>query len=159
MQARDVINKGAIWRVGNNGELIDVWKHQWLPDPTCNKIVSPRASSPVTWVYDLFYPNTRIWDPGKLEGCFLPWEAELRGRIPVSEGWDEDILIWPLTSDGEYSVWSAYRMLIEVENLTLPSSSSSAQSQMFGRKFGSFDFQIKFVTFFGELRRIHFLPR
>ena len=112
-----------------NGELIDVWKHQWLPDPACIKIVSPRASSPVTWVYDLFYPNTRIWDPGKLKGCFLPWEAELRGIIPISEGWDEDILIWPLTSDGEYSVWSAYQMLVEVENLTLPSFSSSAQSQ------------------------------
>ena len=108
-----------------NGELIDVWKHQWLPDPACNKIVSPRVSSLVTWVYDLFYPNTRIWDPGKLKGCFLPWEAELRGIIPISEGWDEDILIWPLTSDGEYSV----RMLIEAENLTLPSFSSSAQSQ------------------------------
>ena len=129
MQAQDVINKEAIWRVGNNGELIDVWKHQWLPDPACSKIVSPRASSPVTWVYDLFYPNTRIWDPEKLEACFLPWEAELRGRIPVNEGWDEDILIWPLTLDGEYSVWSAYRMLFEAENLTLPSSSSSAQSQ------------------------------
>ena len=93
MQAQDVINKEAIWRVGNNGELIDVWKHQWLPDPACSKIISPRASSLVTWVYDLFYPNIRIWDLGKLEGCFLPWEAELMGRIPISEGWDEDILI------------------------------------------------------------------
>ena len=92
LQARDVINKGAILRVGN-GELIDVWKHQWLPDPTCSKIISPRVSSSVTWVYDLFYPNIRIWDPGKLEGCFLLWEAKLMGRIPISEGWDEDILI------------------------------------------------------------------
>ena len=50
------------------------------------------------------------------------------GRILVSEGWVEDILIWPLTSDCEYSVRSAYWMLVEVENLTLPSSSSSAQS-------------------------------
>jgi len=75
------------------------------------------------------YPNTRIWDPGKLEGCFLPWEAELVGRILVSEGWDEDILIWPLTSDGEYGVQSTYRMLVEVEKLALQSSSSSVQSQ------------------------------
>ena len=47
LQAHDVINKGAIWRVGN-GELIDVWKHRWLPNLACNKIVSPRAGSPVT---------------------------------------------------------------------------------------------------------------
>ena len=128
LQARDVINKGVIWRVGNR-ELIDVWKHQWLPDLACSKIVSLRASSPVTHVCDLFYPNTRILDPGKLEGCFLPWEAELVGRIPISEGWDEDILIWPLTLDGEYSVRSDYWMLVEVENLSLLSSSSLAQSQ------------------------------
>lgn len=69
-----------------NGELIDVWKHQWLPDPACSNIVSPRTSSSVSRVCDLFYPNTRIWNPGKLERCFLPWEAELVGRIPVSEG-------------------------------------------------------------------------
>ena len=51
------------------------------------------------------------------------------GRILVSEGWDDDILIWPLTSGGDYSVRSAYWMLVETENLTLPSSSSSTQSQ------------------------------
>ena len=70
LQAQDVINKGAIWRVGN-GELIDVWKHQWLPNLACSKIVSPKANSSVTWVCDLFYPNTRIWDLRKLERCFF----------------------------------------------------------------------------------------
>ena len=50
------------------------------------------------------------------------------GRILVSEGWAKDILIWPLTLYGEYGVRSAYRMLIGVENITLPSSSSSTQS-------------------------------
>ena len=85
---RDVINIGAIWRVGN-GEIIDVWKHRWLPDLACSKIVSPRVSSFVNWVCDLFYPNTRIWDLGKLEVCFLPLEAELVGKILVNEdfGW------------------------------------------------------------------------
>ena len=117
LQARDVINKGAMWRVGN-GELIDVWKHQWLPNPSCSKIVSPRAGSPVTWVCDLSYPNTRIWDLGKLERCFLPWEAELVGRSPINEGWDEDILIWPFTSNGKYSLGP----------FTSPSSSSSTYS-------------------------------
>ena len=33
------------------------------------------------------------------------------------------------TSDGEYSVQSAYRMLVEAENITLPSSSSLALTQ------------------------------
>ena len=45
-------------------------------------------------------------------------------RIPLYDDWDKDILIWPLTLDGEYSVHSAYRMLVVVE------------CRLFGRLFG-----------------------
>ena len=45
------------------------------------------------------------------------------GRMHVSEGWNEDILIWPLTPDPEYSVKSAYRMLVDAKKLSMPSSS------------------------------------
>ena len=62
--------------------------------------------------------------PNSLEECFLPWEAEMVARIPLYDDWDKDILIWPLTLDGEYSVHSAYRMLVAVE------------CRLFGRLFG-----------------------
>ena len=52
-------------------------------------------------------------------------------RIPLCEDWNEDILIWPLTSDGEYRVHSAYRMLASVENSSMSSSSSSNPTQAF----------------------------
>ena len=45
-------------------------------------------------------------------------------RIQVYEEGVEDTLIWPLTNDGEYSVRSAYRMLVSAEALLMPSSSS-----------------------------------
>nr|POE89688.1 hypothetical protein CFP56_38072 [Quercus suber] len=60
------------------------------------------------------------------------WRAEedsvrsadkVRG-IYVAEDEAEDVLIWPLSSSGSYSVRSAYRMLMEAENFVLPSSSS-----------------------------------
>ena len=38
---------------------------------------------------------------------------------------EEDILIWPLTAHGNYNVRSAYRMLVDNENQSLPSSSTS----------------------------------
>ena len=47
LQAREVIEKCAIWRVGSE-HGIDVWKHRWLPNPTYNKIVSPRRESSVS---------------------------------------------------------------------------------------------------------------
>jgi len=65
LQAREVIEKGAIWRVGN-GQLIDVWQHRWLPEPNNNKIISPKVNSLVLQVCDLCPLDTRVWDPGRL---------------------------------------------------------------------------------------------
>ena len=42
---------------------------------------------------------------------FFPWEAECIKSIPVSLHMAEDLLIWPRTSDGMYSVKSAYQLL------------------------------------------------
>ena len=123
MQAREVVRKGTIWRIGN-GEKIKVWDHQWLPESGCSKIVSPRAGSVVVRVSELFYPNSRVWDSGKLATCFLPWEAKKVGGIYVGEDEAEDVLIWPLSSSRSYSVRSAYRMLMEADNSVLLSSSS-----------------------------------
>lgn len=68
----------------------------------------PKGESSVSRVSDLFYPNTRTWDPGKLEETFYLWEVELVNRIQVGEGSAEDLLVWPLTADCSYSVRSAY---------------------------------------------------
>lgn len=75
-------------------------------------------------VCDLFHTNTKIWDPGKLAHCFLPWEAEIVKQIYVCADGEEDVLIWPLTSDSGYSVCSAYHMLVATEDNLAPSSSS-----------------------------------
>ena len=45
-------------------------------------------------------------------------------KIQVCADGEEDILIWPLTADGDYSVRSAYRMLVDNENQSLLSSSA-----------------------------------
>lgn len=85
-------------------------------------------------VCDLFSPNTRTWDPGKVASCFLPWEAEKVRGIYVSEEGVKDTLIWPLTHNGDYSVRSAYCLLVEAENLSLPSFSSPITTQSVWKK-------------------------
>lgn len=72
--------------------------------------------------------------PGSFESNFYSWEAEMVSKIHVSEAWAEDILIWPLTSNGDYSVRSAYRMLVADEENTNLSSSSLDSSQSVWKK-------------------------
>lgn len=148
LQAREFIEKGAFQQVGS-GQMIDVWKHRWLPDPSHNKIVSPRANSTINWVSELFYSNTRIWDPGKLESNFYPQEADMVSRIQVSEVWDEDLLVWPLTTDGSYSVRRAYCLLALIEASTTLSSSTPTKQRSLWKSIWKFRLPIKLDISFG----------
>ena len=49
--------------------------------------------------------------------------------IPVSEGRVADLLNWPLTLDGNYSVKSAYRMLMDEVSSQEPGTSSLEELQ------------------------------
>ena len=55
-------------------------------------------------------------------------------RIQVCEDGAEDTLIWPLTNDGDYSVRSAYRMLVSAESILLPSSLVSGNNGLVWKK-------------------------
>ena len=123
LQARDVINKGAVWRVGN-GESIKIWEHKWLLELSNSFVVSPRFDIEVSFVKDLFVASRRVWDLGLVHRLFLPWEAKLIQRILVSEESVADLLIWPLTPTRDYSVWCAYRMLESIARSVNPGSSS-----------------------------------
>ena len=59
MQAREVVQKGAIWHVGD-GLSIKVWEHRWLPDPAHSKILSPRLNSAISQVSELFLTNANL---------------------------------------------------------------------------------------------------
>ena len=59
LQAKDVILKGAVWRVGD-GRSINIWEQRWVPNLSTSKVVSPRSNSHVTWVSELFLPNSKL---------------------------------------------------------------------------------------------------
>ena len=75
LQAREVIQKGAIWRV-DNGASIKVWDHKWLLNMSNNKVLSLRGTSPITLVKELLVPNSYRWDMDLIDSTFVPWEAE-----------------------------------------------------------------------------------
>ena len=108
-----------------DGGSIKIWEYNWLLDPSNSRVVSPRNNIDAIYVKELFFADRRIWDPGLVESIFLPWEAEMIQRILVSEGYVEDLLIWPLTPDGNYSVQSAYQMLETNARFLSPCTSST----------------------------------
>ena len=111
MQTRDGVLKGARWRVGN-GVNIQIWQHRWLPIEGGGKVLSPQWDPSLQVVCDLFLPGSRIWNEELIDQSFYSWEAKIIKSIPVSKYVAADALIWPLSSNGEYTVRSAYKLLV-----------------------------------------------
>ena len=61
----------------------------------------------------LINPRTRCWRNNIIDHVFNVQEAEVIKNIPLSLTTQPDILIWPFTPSGSYSVKSGYRFLLE----------------------------------------------
>ena len=123
LQAREVVLKGAVWRIGDR-KGIDIWDQKWLPDLAYNKVVSPIIDTQINKVCDLFLPNSKVWNEDLINTMFYPWEASVINSTILSEGEENDTLVWPLTPDGLYSVRTAYRVQENGAFQENPSSSS-----------------------------------
>lgn len=121
-----MIQKGAVWRIGD-GRNISIWDHNWLPEPGMSRVVSPKMDEGLNRVCDLFYPNTKTWNWEVLQKSFYLWEAEVIRKIYVSEACNTDCLVWSKTSDGCYSVKSAYQMLATDQVINAAPSSSNGE--------------------------------
>uniref|UniRef100_A0A7N2MU32 Reverse transcriptase domain-containing protein n=1 Tax=Quercus lobata TaxID=97700 RepID=A0A7N2MU32_QUELO len=113
LRGRDVIQRGATWRVGN-GEKINIWQQRWLPRkhppylPICP--IQDFENSSVSCLID---QSTRQWKADLVDGLFNEEDAELVKSIPLSQGEAEDVLFWPYTKNGVYTCKSGYRFLKE----------------------------------------------
>ena len=75
------------------------------------KVTSPvGAHSSLEMVSSLVYVDRRGWDVGKVRNTFLPYEAELILSIPISARLPEGSLIWAWTSNGRFTIKSAYNV-------------------------------------------------
>ena len=87
-------------------------------------MLSPQWDSSLQMVRDLFLPGSRIWNEELIDQCFYPWEAEIIKGIPISKYAAVDALIWPQSSNREYTVRSAYKLLARLQRQGQVSSSN-----------------------------------
>ena len=124
LKGRDVLLKGAKWRVGF-GKSISVWLDAWLPPLDHPRILSPQVKGfEDLKVFDLIDPESKRWDENLLHGLFVPEEVSLIKNIPLCITSVEDKLVWPFTASGEYTVKSGYNFLVKVN------SNTQAQGQL-----------------------------
>ena len=61
----------------------------------------------------LINADTRSWNEEMIDGIFIPQEAELIKKIPLSWFEVDDSLFWPLSPNGQYSCKLGHRFLRE----------------------------------------------
>ena len=124
--ARNLIGKGTIWRVGS-GNNISIWGSRWLPSTPHNSVISPcPPNSTLQLVRHLIDPQSHIWNKELVTATFLPFEAKIILKIPLSHYRQDDILIWGGTKNGVFAVRSGYHFLLDDSHRTDPGPSDTS---------------------------------
>lgn len=105
--------EGMQWRVGN-GEKIRIWKDRWLPPPSSTLFYSPHQRLDVDpRVSNLIDPATEGWNMQLLNEIFSPEEVMRICSVIPSPLHAADSLFWQGTSQGVFTVKSAYHMALQ----------------------------------------------
>jgi len=125
--ARELLNQGLIWRVGD-GRSITIWNTRWLPTPIMHSVQSPtRLLEKNSLVGELIDYSQGVWKKEIIAEIFMPEEAKVIENIPLSPCFPPDRLIWKETKDGQFSIRSAYHLGIQMREVYGGQSSSEAK--------------------------------
>ena len=63
------------------------------------------------------------------DGIFVPYEAEMIKKIPLSQVLSKDVLYWPFSQDERYNCKSSYRFLKDEENSDSPLAATNQDKE------------------------------
>lgn len=107
------MNEGTRWHVGN-GFNISVFGYRWIPSPfkfkpICNPLIFGKdlmVSDSIDW-------TTRGWDNLIVAEVLPPYDARLVLQMKLRDPTIKDELLWHYSTNGEFSVKSAYHLWME----------------------------------------------
>ncbi|XP_042969115.1 uncharacterized protein LOC122301804 [Carya illinoinensis] len=105
-----LIKSGLIWQVGR-GNKIKVWKDKWIPSSSFHMVSSPvNLLDEDACVNQLIDGYTGHWKTELISKVFSAEDAEAICCIPLSRMGSEDRMKWGFSSNGLFSVRSAYHL-------------------------------------------------
>lgn len=112
MGVHGVLTRGSRWLIGN-GESMDVCTDRWIPRTILFKVISPRPSYIIACkVRDLIDSANVCWNESLVRSLLLPCDADIVLNMPLYDVWPQDQLLWHYSSNGLFSVRSAYHVIL-----------------------------------------------
>jgi hypothetical protein len=113
MAAKELLSHGIHWRIGD-GRSIKIWGDNWVPNigslsvpPESNHFSDALVSN----VIDSFIPN---WNGSIIDNLFPTNVAKIIKNIPLCTSLPPDKIFWSGTSNGMFSVRSAYHLGLDL---------------------------------------------
>jgi hypothetical protein len=113
MAAKKLLSHWVVWRIGD-GHSIKIQGDKWLPN-IGSLSFSPESSLHCNaMVSDLIDASLLGWNCSLIDSIFSAYEAKIIKSIPLCPPLPPDKIIWNGTSNGMFSIRSAYYSGLEL---------------------------------------------
>ncbi|KAL6216882.1 hypothetical protein ACLB2K_010100 [Fragaria x ananassa] len=126
LTGRETITEHALWQI-NSGRNVDVWSDRWVPNSnrglikpiiTCNRFTALSVSEVID--------EDRNWNISHIEPFLEESDILTIKTIPIGSATDDDLLVWPHSKSGNYSVKSGYHKLFASQGNSCTGKPSSS---------------------------------
>ncbi|XP_020153203.1 uncharacterized protein [Aegilops tauschii subsp. strangulata] len=114
IEGRDTLKLGLIKRIGN-GQSTNIWTDNWLPRDEMLHPYGSVSPNPPTFVAELIDPTSASWIRERVEEVFMPMDVPIILGIPLCTRNIPDFWSWNFEKKGNFTVKSAYRMLVTIK--------------------------------------------
>jgi hypothetical protein len=133
MAAKELLSHGIIWRIGD-GHSIKIWGDKWLPSIGSLNFSSESGFLCDAKVSDLIDVSIKGWNCSLIDSSFSAYVANIIKSIPLCPSLPPDKIIWNGTSNGLFSVRSAYHLGLDLLRSKKGECSSSSNRSEFWKK-------------------------